>query len=130
MTQRADLYTKHFHAIFILVNKGFENLIPTPRETSIEFQCITICQRSLSSSYSCKITLDNGATAQGKFVGNSAVVTISKLSSGTTYYYNASVVFNNVAVDVIDDESVTTLGRCLVFFVLSIHVYMLSLIHI
>ena len=122
MTQRTSLYIKHFQYSF-LVNKGFKDLIPTPRETSIEFQCITSCQRPLSSSYSCKITLDNGATAQRKFVGNSAIVTISKLSSGTTYYYNASVVFNNVAVDVIVDENVTTLGRCLVFFVLSMQVF-------
>ena len=110
-------------SIFILVNKGFESLIPIPRETSIVFQCINSCQRPLSSSYSCKITLDNGATAQGKFVGNSAVVTISKLNSGTIYYYNASVVFNNVAVDVIDAESVTTLGRCLMFCAKHICIY-------
>ena len=122
MTQRAGLYTKHFQYSY-LVKKGFEDLIPTPRETSIEFQCITSCQRPLSSSYSCKITLDNGATAQRKFVGNSAGVTISKLSSGTTYNYNASVVFNNVAVDVIDAESVTTLGKCLVFCAKHAYVY-------
>ena len=100
------------------MSKGLDNVtIADAVEPDVIFNCFSSCQ-NLSSNYFCKINLDNDATEQGNFTENSATVTITitNLSSETTYYYNASIVFNNIEVDVLVNQSVTVIpkGRCLV----------------